>query len=91
MIWDKTMTVEGATATPAQLTDAWGRWMLDPLKTAARLASILSSVGVDGPAKYWPTARLADRMLQRARKAGEIRFEKGRWVRAEQIALGRPE
>lgn len=83
MIWDKSITADGATATPEQLTDAWGRWLLDPLRTATRLADILTSVGVVGTAKYWPTAPVADRMLQRARKAGEIRFVKGRWETQE--------
>ena len=83
MDWDKPITADGATATPEQLTEAWRRWLADPLRTATRLASVLTSVGVVGTRKYWPTARVADRMLQRAHKAGAIRFVKGRWEPSE--------
>ena len=81
MIWDKTITADGATATPEQLTKAWTRWVADSAvrKTKNDLAHYLTESGVIGTDKYWPTDRLADRMLQSARKAGEIRYVKGRW------------
>ena len=67
-------------ATPEQLTKAWGRWIASPRPTASMLATCLVQVGVVGTSKYWPTARVADRMLQRARKAEAIRFERNHWI-----------
>lgn len=74
------MSADGAEATAEQLTAAWVRWCDGRLMTATALATTLLRVGVCGKNVCWPTARLADRMLQKARKAGAIRFEKGRWV-----------
>ncbi len=80
MIWDKPITADGCTATPEQMTEAWEQWGkgLGP-RTALNLAGALRRAGAVGTNKYWPTARVADRMLQKARKAGVIRFEGGRW------------
>ncbi len=80
MIWDKPITADGCTATPEQLTKAWERWVESrDLKTATSLAVALTRAGAVGTCKFWPTARVADRMLQKARKAGAIRFERGQW------------
>jgi hypothetical protein len=79
MNWERPITADGATATPEQLRAAWQRWSLESRKSATTLAVILQQVGVEGTAKFWPTARVADRMLQAARKAGVIRYAKGQW------------
>lgn len=78
-LWDKPITAGGSTATPEQLRAAWEGWTRATLKSATTLATHLSRVGVTGSAKFWPTAGVADRMLQRARRAGVIRYVNGRW------------
>lgn len=79
-LWTTPISANGCTATPEQMQKAWARWRLSGLKTATSLAADLERAGAAGTNAYWPTDRVADRMLQKARKAGVIRFSKGRWV-----------
>lgn len=80
MNWDKPISADGCTATPEQMTEAWKRWGDRGPRTAMYLAFALERAGAVGTNKFWPTGRVADRMLQKARKAGAIRFVKGTWV-----------
>lgn len=85
-LFPKPITAEGATATPEQLREAWTLFWLCECQTAGDLTAILEDQDVPdrGPKGYhWPSYRIADRMLQRARKAGVIRYERGRWVLVE--------
>ena len=77
-LWSRGITADGATASPEQLRAAWEYWRLKELKTATTLENCLLRAGVRN-ARCWPLARVADRMLQRARKAGAIKFVRGRW------------
>lgn len=82
-LFPKPITADGATATPEQMARAWSSWVAGSLMTATTLESALIRAGVVGTARYWPAARVADRMLQRARKAGVIHFVKGGWELVE--------
>lgn len=79
MIWDKPITADGHTATPEQLQKAWARWVRNLPEDASLLTGILCSEGAGTNARPWRCSRIADRMLQKARKAGAIRYEKGQW------------
>lgn len=79
MIWDKPITADGCTATPEQMQKAWDEWVFTGRRGKAALAYLLTKAGAVGTCKFWPTGRVADRMLQKARKAGAVRFVKGRW------------
>lgn len=90
-LWARGITAEGGEATVDQMREAWRMWMKRGLKTQADLEGLLSGQGVPyfgrpathGRMQGRPAARIADRMLQRARKAGVIRFVKGRWERTD--------
>lgn len=74
MQW-KDMNISG-TAVPASVQkEAFNAWTGRPLKTATTLMEELISAGCDEKAAY----RCADRMLQKARRAKVITFEKGVW------------
>lgn len=75
--WPETMTRNGETATREQMAAAWEKW---DWHSYSHLAAKLSNAGAGDPHKKWTCIRLADSMLQRARKAGHIRFEGGKWV-----------
>jgi hypothetical protein len=80
MIWDKPIMAGGATATPEQLSEAWSAWRSGTDRKAPGLTRALQSAGVHGTHRYHRTPdRVAGRMLQKARKAGAIRFVKGWW------------
>ena len=82
MKWDKPISAGRADATPEQMQNAWRAWVSDHRiedRTARRLATLLCLVGAISAPSRWPCARVADRMIQKARKAGVIEFRKGRW------------
>ena len=68
MIWDKPITADGHTATPEQLQAAWDRWIRNLPEDAALLTGILCREGAGTNARPWRCARVADRMLQKARR-----------------------
>lgn len=84
MIWDKPIVADCHLATPEQLQTAWDRWLRILPGDATSLAGILCREGAGTDARPWRCARVADRMLQKARKAGVIRYERGRWHLVEQ-------
>ena len=77
--WDKPITADGATASPEQQAEAWRLWLRRSEKSASGLAADLRTAGVVGTAQSWPTHRVADRMLQKARKGGAVCYVNGRW------------
>lgn len=82
MVWDRAMKVKDASATPEQLQAAWDKWCKDAPQRRAylHLSIYLRDAGATRlPCVSWPFTRLADRMLQKARKAGEIEYRCGRW------------
>lgn len=79
-LWTKPITADGATATPEQMREAWAWWLRDGYGTMAGLSRSLAGAGVTGrSARHRGIDHLADRMLWHAKKAGVIRYVKGRW------------
>ena len=58
------------------------KWNMYDVEVAARRAGVPDSIG-DTHAKRYPAHRAADRMLQRERKAGNIRYTGTHWERVE--------
>lgn len=79
MTWDKTITAGGHTATPAQLQKAWEGWVEQGGGRGHALTRWLEMRAPDGAKALPRYHRITDRMLQKARKAGAICFEKGVW------------
>ena len=80
MEWPDTIKRDGCVAHRPEMELAWKEWRFGD-RTCSRLAACLERSGgrnVDG-VKKWPFHRLADAMLQRARQAGEIEYQKGKW------------
>lgn len=78
--WPDKMTRSGETATRQQMEAAWGAW------SGGRghdLIKRLRHAGA-GDGRAWSCSRLADAMLQKARKAGLVKFECGKWVKEGQ-------
>lgn len=80
-LWTKPITAYTITVSPEQQAEAWMQvWGGRTGITAAGLSYQLVQVGV----LRWRkgdrvAAGVAHRMLQHARKAGVIRYERGRW------------
>ena len=78
-LWTKPITADGHDATVEQQKAAWVGWIGCGCRTSSTLAHWLIRSGAGNDVFSWRCDRVADKMLQRARKAGVIRFEKGRW------------
>jgi len=76
---DKPITVDGCTATPRQQSIAWRYWFFMGGGDRELLASELAMAGLDDPEFGRVCITAASRMLQKARKAGEIRFNGRVW------------
>lgn len=78
MKWEKSMTAYGVTVDAADIQAAWDKWIKKPPRTAFGLEYAIEEqkrvVSMDPYAM-----RIADRMLQKARKAGVIRYSSGAW------------
>ena len=84
MIWDKPITADGHTATPEQMQAAWDGWVRNLPAGYHNLTGKLIRAGAGMGTSPYRCARVTDRMLQKARKAGVIRYEGGRWHLVEQ-------
>ena len=80
-LWYNGMTADGATATQEQLHQAWAAFEASLPAKARTLELALTDAGVTGTNQHYPTHRLADRMIQKARKAKLITYSGGVWVR----------
>ena len=77
MMWNG-MIVYGETFSPDEQSEAWNAW--EPWKGWLTLGARLSEArGLSLPSET--AARGADRMLQRARKAGFASYSGGQWTK----------
>ena len=75
--WPPVMDRDRCIATADQMAAAWREWdKRSSLSLAARIERAGAEAERDGP---WLFHRLADGMLQRARRAGFIRYDGKRW------------
>lgn len=81
MKFTKPITSCGYTATPEQLQAAWDEWRSKVSFDMNGYASGLESIvwEFDKNNRNY-SMRMADRMIQMARKAGHIKYINGRWV-----------
>lgn len=83
MIWDKPITADGCTATPEQQQAAWKSWIERGNGRTSDLAGFLVNAGAGNSAHRWRCSEVAHRMVQKARKAGVIRFNGRGWELVE--------
>ena len=77
MKFTKPIMSYGYTATPEQLQAAWDEWRscgTDRRNLASGLEGIIWEFNPNG------SMRMADRMIQMARKAGHIKYINGKWM-----------
>ena len=73
--WPARMTRDGCTATAEQMAEAWAAWWP---RLPEHRAYLVVDLPINRISQPW-AHRLADAMLQRARKAGIIEYRQGRW------------
>ena len=59
------------------------KWNMYDVEVAARKAGVPDSIRPPSQSTKYPAMRAADRMLQRERKAGNIRYTGTHWERVE--------
>ena len=74
--WPESMTRAGETATRSQMQSAWAQWEGG---RGVGLIKALQKAGAGEEMRVWSCSRLADAMLQRARKAGYVISESQKW------------
>lgn len=75
------MRTHGVTITPEQEAAAIARMREGPF-VSRNIEGALTRAGVVDVDRFPVVMRTADKLLQRERKAGRIRFEAGRWLPA---------
>ena len=89
--WPKSMTAYGVTMQRETLEAAWEAWLAMPAHIPRGALSLQTRLELQGAPEFsgsgWfdgpVAARIADRMLQRARKAGVIRWNDKAWEKVE--------
>lgn len=78
--WPDVSERDGCTATAEVMAMAFRLWTQEPEMHYSTLTALLPRVGAkDHKGVKWPFARIADYMVQKARKAGIIKFDNKVW------------